>query len=83
MSRLAFVIYLPLLLYDHARGPGVMASHTGCFGTVHFVAIDAARHRRDAGELCHHVQLRNLAVAGLAFHTALNVSAVAPLHSRE
>ena len=55
-----------------------MASVTCSLRVGHFVAMQAAVHRDDAGDFRHGVHLSNLAMAGLALHASLQMSAVIP-----
>jgi|HubBroStandDraft_3_1064219.scaffolds.fasta_scaffold158588_2 hypothetical protein len=62
-------------------GSMFMAGIAGGFCVIQFMAIQAAVHRRDAGDLRHAVHLRNLAMARLTLHSCLQMGAVIPGNS--
>jgi len=58
-----------------------MASSAGALGIVQLMAIQTADHGVDAFHVGHHLHLADVAVAGLALHSRVQMRAMAPRHS--
>src|SRR5260370_9420399 len=61
----------------------IVASVASSLGLIHFVAVQAAVHRGDAGDFGHRFHLANLSMARLAFYSGLEMCAVIPRDARQ
>src|SRR5260370_37768555 len=62
---------------------GLVASVASGLRLAHFMAVQAAIHRRGARDFRHRHHLANLSVARLAFYPCLQMRAVVPRDTRQ